>query len=338
MKTMAKFFLIFLMCIGLVVVSISPAMAQKWPDKPIEILGTYAPGGSTDNTTRLLATIWEELLGVKITFTIIDGASGQIGLATYLKDRKKEGYSLLAFGLSNLAYARKITPTKGIDFDYRNDLAYLGSMATDPGVLVSPKNKPYNTLEKFINAAKQKKLLMGLTRFAQVDTLVALQMAEQLGLQLQLVPHGGTNVFKPALAGGHVDVGIAKVSPMFSIKDTLNFIGTLYSAEYPKDSFAYSPVVNKVLGINVADVQNERCVAVHRSVIKDYPERYKILKETYDKARSDPRFIKAGVEKLGYFENMIGMVAEEKEILDYTHYVETLIDKYKNLIMENVKK
>ena len=47
---------------GLVVASVSAALAQGYPNKPIRVLIGYAPGGSADAGVRPLARALEPLL------------------------------------------------------------------------------------------------------------------------------------------------------------------------------------------------------------------------------------------------------------------------------------
>src|SRR3546814_19810551 len=66
-------------------------VAQAWPDRPIELVVGFAPGGGTDITARTLAKFMEEELGQTVTVLNKPGASGAIGLS-YVGRAKPDGY------------------------------------------------------------------------------------------------------------------------------------------------------------------------------------------------------------------------------------------------------
>jgi tripartite-type tricarboxylate transporter receptor subunit TctC len=57
----------------------TPALAQPWrPERPIEILVGFAPGGGTDLVARAMATRMSDALGQPIVVENKPGASGML--------------------------------------------------------------------------------------------------------------------------------------------------------------------------------------------------------------------------------------------------------------------
>src|SRR3546814_13226769 len=102
-------------------------VAQAWPDRPIELVVGFAPGGGTDITARTLAKFMEEELGQTVTVLNKPGASGAIGLS-YVGRAKPDGYTVAMTnmpGLVSLPIERK----PGFTLDR---FTYLANLVSDP--------------------------------------------------------------------------------------------------------------------------------------------------------------------------------------------------------------
>ena len=78
------------------------AFAQQWkPTRPINLIVPWAPGGSTDQITRVTAAELEKVLGQTIVIVNQPGASGSIGTKSAL-DAAKDGYTWTAGAAQDL--------------------------------------------------------------------------------------------------------------------------------------------------------------------------------------------------------------------------------------------
>src|SRR5205823_3281341 len=103
--------------------------AQTWPSKPVRVLVTFAPGGSSDIVARLMAVPLQAELGQAIIVDNKPGAGGTIG-AQEAARADPDGYTLL---LSNSA---PISISPAMQDQPRYDpvksfshVAYIGSVA-----------------------------------------------------------------------------------------------------------------------------------------------------------------------------------------------------------------
>src|SRR5262249_46895644 len=77
------------------------ASAQWKPTRPINLIVPWAPGGSTDQVTRVTAAELEKVLGQTIVIVNQPGASGSIGTKSAF-DAAKDGYTWTAGAAQDL--------------------------------------------------------------------------------------------------------------------------------------------------------------------------------------------------------------------------------------------
>ena len=74
-------------------VSLSPALAQDYPNRVITLVSPFPPGGPSDTTARMIVGPMSKALGQQIIVENITGAGGTIGSNRVAKARP-DGYTL----------------------------------------------------------------------------------------------------------------------------------------------------------------------------------------------------------------------------------------------------
>ena len=82
--------------------SVSPAVAQSYPDRPIRIVVPFAAGGGSDVVGRAIAQKLTEKLGQSVAVENRTGAGGSLG-ATTVARAPADGYTLLLGSSSEIA-------------------------------------------------------------------------------------------------------------------------------------------------------------------------------------------------------------------------------------------
>jgi tripartite-type tricarboxylate transporter receptor subunit TctC len=129
----------------------SPVQAQDWkPDRPVTIIVPWAPGGSTDQVTRVTAAEIEKSLGQKLVIVNQPGGSGSIGTKSAL-DAAKDGYTWTAGAAQDLGAYETLgmLPTKIQDWHLFLSVANVQVVSVNPAT-------PYKTIGELLDAMKAK--------------------------------------------------------------------------------------------------------------------------------------------------------------------------------------
>lgn len=181
--------------------------AQAWPAKPIRIVVTFAPGGSSDIVARLLQPGLQEKLGQTVIVDNKPGAGSTIG-ANEVARAAPDGYTLL---LSNTA-PMSISPFMMEKAPYDpvksfTHIAYIGSV---PNVFVVHPSVPARTLPeliKWINAQTQP-VNYGSGGVGSIGHIVGEMFKKEYKLKMEHVPYKGSSPMHTDLLGGQLQFAI----------------------------------------------------------------------------------------------------------------------------------
>ena len=183
------------------------AATSNWPTKPIKLVVTFPPGGSSDIVARLLAPKLSQVLGQPIVIENKPGAGSSIG-ASLVAHSAADGYTLLVSNSAALSIApHLITPAPYHPINSFEHLGYIGAV---PTVFVVHPSVPANTfaeLVQWIRAQKQP-VAFGSGGAASVGHLVGEQFAQTLGLPMMHVPYRGAGPMRSDLISGQILLAI----------------------------------------------------------------------------------------------------------------------------------
>jgi tripartite-type tricarboxylate transporter receptor subunit TctC len=129
----------------------TPALAEKYPSKPIRIIVPQTPGDPCDTFSRLLAERMPERIGQPIVVDNRPGASGTLGLALAAV-APADGYTIACGqggNLSVIPHTMKDVPYKALQ-----DFQPVSLVATNYLALVVRPNAPYKTVAEFVKYLK----------------------------------------------------------------------------------------------------------------------------------------------------------------------------------------
>jgi len=285
---------------------------QGWPPEKMTIVLSHGVGSGQDRFTRILGPIWEEYLGTKFIYLNKKGGSGRIGY-DYFVHQPKDGTVILS---SNQTSASIMFSSQKPKWDWERDIYPMGIFCIDPGAIFTFKESPFKTLPDLINAAKKKKKIIGISYWSSPDNLLLHQIMKQTGAQFQIIPFENAAVVMANVLGGHVDASYQKVSNALQAAEEIWFLGI----SLPENTIPHltnnAPAIDEALGTDTLPVASFRAIVVHKEFVENYPERYHKLKETFEKAKDDPRYIE-GVKRQGADPALI-VDWDYEDIMNYT--------------------
>jgi tripartite-type tricarboxylate transporter receptor subunit TctC len=126
------------------------ARAQAYPTRPVRWIIGFAPGGTTDLISRLVAQHLTEQLGQPFIIESRPGAGTNIATESVVR-APADGYTLLFIGAPNAINAT-LYPKLG--FNFIRDIAPVAGIAAVPNVMVVHPSVPAATVPEFIAYAK----------------------------------------------------------------------------------------------------------------------------------------------------------------------------------------
>lgn len=185
-----------------------PAQAA-WPnDKPIQIVVPYAPGGTADALSRLIAEHLGPRLGTTVVVINKAGASGVIGQSAVAQS-PGDGYTVLYD-----ATPYSINPhLQKLPYDPQKDMQPVMLVGRTPMLLAVHKNSPYKTVGEFVAAARQApgKLTFGSGGQGTVQYMGAELLLQGLAVKALHVPYKSGGPALQAAIAGEVDFGMGNL-------------------------------------------------------------------------------------------------------------------------------
>ena len=183
------------------------AHGQAFPTRPVRIVIPFAPGGGTDNLTRIMAPKVTELLGQQILIDNRPGASGQIGTELVAR-AAPDGYTLAHIDTS---FTSNPSLYRKLPYDTVKDFAPVSQLASAPVVLMIHPSVPVKSLKELIAFAKARP---GEQNFATGGVGSATQLGLELfkgtaGLNIVHSPFKGSGPAAAAVLAGHVVMTVA---------------------------------------------------------------------------------------------------------------------------------
>lgn len=146
-----SFMIAFVLSLLFIVGCTNGEAQEDYPTKSIDLLVPFDPGGGSDVMARTMESFLKEEFGVQFNFYYSAGAAGAVGMLE-LSDKEPDGYNIGTFNYPHIV----LQPLAGTaEYDTLESFDYIGEIAADYSMLVVHPDSPYETVEDFVNAAKE---------------------------------------------------------------------------------------------------------------------------------------------------------------------------------------
>lgn len=188
--------------------------AMAFPDKPIEYIIPFGPGGESDISARFQQPFFKDKFDQDLVVSYKPGGGGAVGWAQ-LNSMAGDGYTIMGINLPHIV----IQPAQK-DVGYTTaDINAFFMFHYTPDAIVVTADSPYQTLADLIADAKANPgaLTMSGSGKATANHLAQIRFDEMAGIKTTYVPFKGTGASTTANLGkqvkaqwGYTTVGAAQ--------------------------------------------------------------------------------------------------------------------------------
>jgi tripartite-type tricarboxylate transporter receptor subunit TctC len=186
------------------------AAAADWPQRSVQMLIPYPPGGSADLVARPLSIALQQRLGQPVTLDYKPGAGGTLA-SSLLARARPDGYTLIMV-LAAHAINQSLYPK--LPYDTRKDFTPVSWVANLPFVLVVGPSMKVRTVQELIAEARANpgKLTFASAGVGNTGHLAGEMFASSVGVKMTHVPYKGSAAVVNALMAGECDLAFDTVS------------------------------------------------------------------------------------------------------------------------------
>ena len=179
---------------------VGKATAAGYPERPIELIVPWGPGGGADQLARLVSKLMEPMLGQGIPVINVPGGTGATGV-TKLLSAPADGYSMAIYIADSHALLAGKDPRWTM-----NDITPVAVMIKGPSFIFVKQDSPFKTWADFEKQAKANpgKLKVATLGFGSVDDF-SLTVLDRGGIKVVQVPFSKPSERYVSILGDHAD-------------------------------------------------------------------------------------------------------------------------------------
>ena len=181
--------------------------AQAWPTKPVRVIVTFAPGGSSDVVARLISGPLQQKLGQTVVVDNKPGAGGTIGAAEAAR-APADGYTFLLSNSAPISISPFMLDKPTYDpVKSFNHVSYIGSVAN---VFVLHPSVPAKSVKELVAWIKSQKEAVnyGSGGIGSIGHIICEVFKNEHKLSMEHIGYKGSGPMHTDLIGGRLKFAI----------------------------------------------------------------------------------------------------------------------------------
>jgi tripartite-type tricarboxylate transporter receptor subunit TctC len=183
--------------------------------RPIRVIVTFAPGGGSDITARLLAPGLSETLGVPVTVENRPGGGGSVGTVELVR-AAPDGHTIAVVSSSHLTNPILMAPPP---YHATRDVSAITNVISAPNALAVAARSPFRTAAELVAAARARPgtLTYATSGIGTAQHIGGARLALLTRTELVHVPYRGGGPANTATVAGETDFGMSNLASMMPL-------------------------------------------------------------------------------------------------------------------------
>ncbi len=188
--------------LSLLLVAFGQAAAGAYPERNIEFIVGYPPGGGYSDWALAIAPFIKKHLPNKVNVVVrhMPGASSVIA-TNYLHKAKPDGYTIGIYEMAGLAVTQLARP---VQYDLRQ-VTWLAGIAVDNRIALVSAKGPYKSMLDFKKQEKPE-YLMATRGLSEINAILGAVTLAKLGVKWKPLNHQGASQALLSVIRGDADV------------------------------------------------------------------------------------------------------------------------------------
>lgn len=195
----------FVLAAALTGLSMSSAMADKYPSRTVSLVVPYPAGGAVDGVARIVAQKMSEVTGGNFIVENRAGGAGGIVGANYVVKAAPDGYTLLL-----TASIHVVTPFlhKAIPYNVVTDFTPVSLLASGPLIVSTAPNVEAKNLKEFFELVRKSpdKYTFATSSFGSAGHMAIELLKRDAGLNTLVIAYKGAAPMLNDLMGGQIQL------------------------------------------------------------------------------------------------------------------------------------
>ena len=272
--------------IGLAAAGVAAAAWAAYPDKPVQYVIPFAPGGESDIAARFQAQTFRDKY--KQDMIVVNKAGAGGGLAwSQMNSMPGDGYTIVGVNLPHIV----LQPLEGVVNFKTEDVTPVYFFHYTPDAIVVSADSPFKTMADLVKAARDKAEAVTIAGSGtnSANHIAQVRFDRELKVKTTYVPFKGTGDMVSSILGNHVSAAMSYSTLAIQQKGKMRMLAVATEKRLPQ--FPDVPTF-KELGFDWVDGAY-RGIGVPKSTP---PEIRKQVSDVMDAINKDPELRKKMVD------------------------------------------